>query len=853
MGKLPWRCERLGESEKSMMDHRAPLPPLFSAALLFACAVCGGQEVTFEDVTDTMGVSYQQKDEEVFQFQEPMTGGAAAGDYDRDGWVDLFVTRHDAPPILFKNEDGLTFADVTESAGLSEAQPTGSNGAAWGDVDNDGDLDLYVTAYESLRYFLYINDGNGNFTEEGNERGASLVSDDPHYGQSAAFGDYDRDGFLDIHVTEWRVDVFTQNPNGTPSHNRLLRNLGAANPGHFSDVTEEAGVSVDHIEGDGGPGSWGFTSRFSDLDGDGWPDLAIAADWEESVLFWNNGDGTFSDGTRDAGVSKEDNGMGATTADFNADGLMDWFVTSIFRAGYPPHTGNRMYYNNGDRTFTDATDSADVRNGFFGWGTSALDYDNDGDQDLVETNGFYPSESPEAVHFAATPLRLWDNSGSGIFSEISASVGLTNYFQGRGLLTFDYDRDGDLDIFVVNHVWRPVLYRNDGGNAKAWLRIRTIGTLSNRDGIGALITVIPDLSSPYFRQVHEVSASSNFLSQNEMTVHVGLGDREGAVDLVEIRWPSGLLQRFEEVATNSPLPFVATEPTCSELLLTGSATPVNRGTIFQDTTYCGFELTGESATLSAHRGVTTRISFLDPGGDLVFVDFSSDDPATTMAVTLEGFSGDLEESPYDQSETRYARGLATVAMTNPSALTWLRVVSLGNHIDRVDLALIEDATFAGGVDGIADIKAVVIEGEGKIGAINAANANFMGSSGTIGIDAAGIDVVRALSIGDIMPSGTAKPVLWIGAASLDPAGAPAGETVIGEIRIEGGDLAEAVGDYRIDTGGVSYDFPIRAVDGQRSISDSPSRPDLGDGMLPVVKDTFVADHTAYFLSPQQVE
>ena len=368
--------------------------------------------------------------------------------------------------------------------------------------------------------------------------------------------------------------------------------------------------------------------------------------------------------------------------------------------------------------------------------------------------------------------------------------------------------------------------------------------------------MIPDLSSPlsspYFRQVHEVSARSNFLSQNEMTVHVGLGDREGAVDLVEIRWPSGILQRFEGVEVNSVLE--AIEPTCTSLLVAGLVKPVNAGTIFQDTTYCGFELTGESATLSAHRGVTTRISFLDPGGDLVFVDFSSDDPATTMAITLEGFSGTLEESPYAQPDTRYARGLATVTMRNPTELTWLRVVSLGNHVDRVDLALIEETTFSDEVDGIADIKAVVIEGEGKIGAINAANANFMGSSGTIGINAAGIDVVRALSIGDITPSGTAKPVLWIGAASLDPAEVRAeGETVIGEIRIEGGDLEEAVGDYRIDTGGVSYGFPIRAVDGQRSIRNSPLKSDLGDGVLAAVKDTFMADHSAYFLTPQQVE
>ena len=351
-----------------------------------------------------------------------------------------------------------------------------------------------------------------------------------------------------------------------------------------------------------------------------------------------------------------------------------------------------------------------MRNGFFGWGTSALDYDNDGDQDLVETNGFYASEEADAVYYRSKPLRFWENNGSGVFSEISADIGLTDYFQGRGLLTFDYDGDHDLDIFVVNHGWFPVLYRNDGGNSNSWLRIETVGTLSNRGGIGALITVIPDLSSPDSFQVHEVSGSSNFLSQNEMTVHIGLGDHQEAVDLVEIRWPSGVLQRFEEVAVNSV--FSAAEPTCSELLLTGSAKPVDHATIFQDKSYCGFELTGESATLSALRGVTTRVSFLDPGGDLVFVDFSSDDRAAEMVITLEEFSGDLEESPYDQPDTRYVRGLATVTITNPTELTWLQVVSLGNHVDRVDLALIEDDTFAGAVDGIAEIKAVVIGGGG---------------------------------------------------------------------------------------------------------------------------------------------
>ena len=165
-------------------------------------------------------------------------------------------------------------------------------------------------------------------------------------------------------------------------------------------------------------------------------------------------------------------------------------------------------------------------------------------------------------------------------------------------------------------------------------------------------------------------------------------------------------------------------------------------------------------------------------GTLVFADFSSDDPATEMVITLEGFSGVLEESPYDQEKTRYARGLATVTIVNPTELTWLEVISLGNHIDRVDLALIKEDTFAGEVDGMADLQAVVIEGEGSIGAIDAANANFVSSFGTIGIDAGGTIVKRALSIGDITPSEGVTPVLRISAESLDPANAGEGETVI---------------------------------------------------------------------------
>ena len=309
--------------------------------------------------------------------------------------------------------------------------------------------------------------------------------------------------------------------------------------------------------------------------------------------------------------------------------------------------------------------------------------------------------------------------------------------------------------------------------------------------------------------------------------------------------------RIEGTRVTMGAVLVSQRAAVEELMPAGVAELVDDQKEFQDAIYNGYELEESTVTLRSEAGETTRISFLDPDGDLVFVDFSSDDRATEMVITLEGFTGAFEKSPYDQPETRYAQGLATVTMINPTELTWLRVVSLGNHIDRVDLALIEEDTFAGAVDGIADIKAVVIEGESRIGAIDAANANFVGSSDEVGIDAAGTVVKRVLSIGDITPSAGTTPVLRISGASLAPADAAEGETVIAEIQIAGGDLREATGALQIDTGGVGYDFPIVAVDGERSIRNSELRVDLGDGVLEAVTDTFVAKPDDYFVTDGQ--
>lgn len=255
-------------------------------------------------------------------------------------------------------------------------------------------------------------------------------------------------------------------------------------------------------------------------------------------------------------MGSDRNGMGSTIADFDGDGHLDWFVTAIER-----NEGNWLYRNkgldaNGDSLgFEDVTDAAGVRDGGWGWGTSFLDYDNDGDQDLIMTNGY-----PFDINYLDDQMRLWRNDG-GTFTEIATGSGVTDTGQGRGLLTFDYDRDGDLDVFVVNNEDHPVLYRNDGGNDNDWLQIETEGTVSNRDGIGAFIKVILDQSDPDNFIVQHIDGGSNFLAQNEMIAHFGLGDLAAGietVDLVEIHWPSGIVQKLADVPLNSR--FTAVEP-----------------------------------------------------------------------------------------------------------------------------------------------------------------------------------------------------------------------------------------------------------------------------------------------------
>jgi hypothetical protein len=508
-------------------------------------------DATFVDVTEDAGVTYVQQVPRAveacrfssFCVPERMTGGAAVADVDGDGDLDLFATRLDATNLLFCNrlvETGeARFEDCTAGSGLAGAAPD-ANGAAFGDLDGDGDPDLYVTAVASPRFYLFVNDGAGRFAEDAVARGAALDTGYTHLGYGVELGDFDNDGWLDVHTSEWGTPVLGQLQPGHPGHTRLLRNRGAAHPGHFDDVTEAAGVAISRYEG------WSFASALRDLDGDGHLDLAIASDFGTSVLFWNDGDGTFSEGGAAAGVGTDENGMGSTFGDADGDGDLDWFVTSIYDASGPCPThpqcpfgasGNRFYRNDGGRRFSDQTGDATsgLRDGGWGWGTALFDYDLDGDLDLAMTNGVdYPdTTSEEAYH--ADPLRLWRNDGAGAWTEVAQAEGLTDTRAGKGLLVFDYDADGDLDLFVVNDAEAPVLYRNQtrAPDGPSWLRVR-VRARPGGDALGARVRVTPHGGAP---QLRVIGSASHFLGWSDPAAHFGLGASPGPVHL-EVAFPS---------------------------------------------------------------------------------------------------------------------------------------------------------------------------------------------------------------------------------------------------------------------------------------------------------------------------
>jgi enediyne biosynthesis protein E4 len=360
-------------------------------------------------------------------------------------------------------------------------------------------------------------------------------------GMSVAVGDYDRDGWLDLQIAEW-------GPKGTgdrgfldpvlPDRNRLLHNRGKKGPGHFDDVTVAAYAELDEPGLDGKrPNTFGYSNALADFDGDDWPDLALAADFRSSRFRWNE-HGKFSEATSLAGTGKETFGMGATIGDLDGDGRLDWFVTSISDAPTcvlnlcnSGETGNHLYLYKGNRHFEDAALKLGVAQGYWGWGAEMLDFDNDGDLDLVQTNGTNFPFVPQDNFFTHDAMRFWRHDGD-TFVEASAALGLTDTREGKAVVTFDYDRDGDLDVFIVNNASTPVLYRNDtrGGD---WLRVRVL-TDNGRDAIGAKLRVTIREGVPPL--VSHIGLGSRFLSQSEQVAHFGLGAGSQPVAKLVVHW-----------------------------------------------------------------------------------------------------------------------------------------------------------------------------------------------------------------------------------------------------------------------------------------------------------------------------
>jgi hypothetical protein len=523
--------------------------------------------VNFVDLAERAGLTAKTEsggDKTKRYVLETTGSGAAIFDFDNDGWPDIFLvngTRLEGFPKgqeptshLYRNNRDGTFSDVTQKAGVGLVG--WGQGVCAGDYDNDGFVDLFVTFWG--HDVLLHNNGDGTFTDA--TRKAGLWHDDVRWSTGCSFLDYDRDGRLDLFISHYVDPEHTPEPGSSAAclwkgmsvlcgprglkgtHSELYHNNGN---GTFTDVSASSGIAKTDAY-------YCLTALTGDFDNDGWPDIYVACDSTPSLLFHNNHDGTFTETAVEAGVAfndggREQAGMGADAVDYDGQGWLD-----IVKTSFSDDTAT-LYHNNHDGTFSDVTSSAGLgkNSQFLGWGTLFVDIDNDGWPDIFMANGhIYPEIDNKGVNntYRERKILYW-NERNGKFRDISldSGPGITTPFNSHGVAAADFDNDGAVEILVNNSHDRPSLLKNLGERGN-WLLLKLEGTKSNRDAIGARVTVrVGD-----HQQTQEVRSGGGYISQSDFRLHFGLGKATQA-DSIEIRWPTGPIekvQRFDNVSGN---------------------------------------------------------------------------------------------------------------------------------------------------------------------------------------------------------------------------------------------------------------------------------------------------------------
>jgi enediyne biosynthesis protein E4 len=534
-------------------------PTSGTGAIVAARAPATTHAVQFTDVTEAAGIRFRHTSGRSGRLYLPETMGAGCAflDYNRDGKLDLFLVNgsrlpgysEKGPfyPALYRNDGSGHFTDVTRTAGLT--LDCYGMGVAVADTDGDGFPDLYLTALGPNH--LFHNNGNGTFTDVTQKAGVG----DPRFSNSAAWFDYDRDGRLDLFVGDYC--------RWTPATNQVCPDSGGGK--HMCGPTHYTGVPSTLYHNDGNGTFTDVTKRAGlyetagktlgvtvcDFDGDGWLDLALAKDMEPNLLYHNNGDGTFSEGGLVAGIAygnegKARAGMGIDTADTMNDGRESILIGNFSGQGLA-----QFQMDPGGSHFTDVADQT----GLYGpsllyltFGLAFVDYDADGFKDIVTANGHVDEEvhRDSPVTFAE-PLSAFHNMGNGQFAPVGESLGRA--FQEkrvwRGLAVGDYDNDGDPDLLISACDGKPALLRNDGGNRNGWLEVKAIGAGKNREGIGTRVAIAANGT----RQIGWIRSGSSYCSQHELTAFFGLGGAAQAEE-VELRFPSGARQTLKGVKAN---------------------------------------------------------------------------------------------------------------------------------------------------------------------------------------------------------------------------------------------------------------------------------------------------------------